>query len=223
MCGRFTLRTPLSLLTQQFLFPPPAADLLTPRYNIAPTQEVAAVRADGHQNREIVLLRWGLIPSWAKEKSIGNRLINARSETVDTKPSFRTALKRQRCLILADGFYEWKKQEGGKQPYHITLADGEPFAFAGLWERWQRGGPRLESCTIVTTEANDAMRSIHERMPVILSPNDYALWLDPSVQDAARVRPLLAPYSEAALRATPVSTYVNSPRNDSPECVVPLS
>ena len=144
MCGRFTLRTPLAKLTQQFLFSSPAAtDELTPRYNIAPSQDVAALRADEHGTRELALLRWGLIPSWAKEKSIGNRLINARAETVHTKPSFRSAFRRQRCLILADGFYEWKTEESGKQPYLITLDDGQPFALAGLYERWRRAGPEI--------------------------------------------------------------------------------
>ena len=160
-----------------------------------------------------------MIPSWAKEKSIGNRLINARGETVATKPSFRSAFKRQRCLVLADGYYEWKKEGKAKQPYHLSLESDEPFAFAGLWERWSASGPTSESCTIITTGAHETLRAIHDRMPVILSPNDYDEWLDPDVQDRDRVLPLLEPDPSTSMRVVPVSTLVNSPRNDTPECL----
>src|SRR5947207_1224429 len=185
MCGRFTLRTPLTVLAQQFLFELgdlPAETQVSPRYNIAPTQIVVAVCA-GTSKRELALFRWRLIPSWAKDAKITSSLINARSETLAEKPAFRTAFSRRRCLILADGFYEWKKEGKQKLPYYFQLAEGQPFAFAGLWDRWR--GPdgsseeAVESCTIVTTTANELCGEIHERMPVILRPSDYDLWLNP--------------------------------------------
>ena len=204
---------------------------LAPRFNIAPTQDTAVVRADrATHERQLSLLHWGLIPSWAKDQSVGNRMINARGETVAEKPSFRTALRRRRCLIPADGFYEWQKTGGAKQPYLIEFDDGRPFAFAGLWESWHSGakpadpgcesaGPVIESCTIITTEASEMMRELHERMPVILDENDYATWLDPALQDPADVAHLIMPYPADSLRARPVSTHVNKPANDDPKCV----
>src|SRR6478752_3793860 len=208
MCGRFTLRTPLTVLSQQFLFELgglPRDDWATPRDNICPTQDVAVVRlAAVGGPRELAMLHWGLIPSWAKDKKIASSMINARCETVAEKPAFRTALARRRCLILADGFYEWKKEGKQKLPFLFQAKEGRPFAFAGLWERWRGCGPErkspddskppLESCTIVTTEANELCRPIHERMPVILDPADYGLWLDPAVTDPQRLLPLLAAY-----------------------------
>jgi putative SOS response-associated peptidase YedK len=225
MCGRFTLRTPLSKLIEHFSIQTQLQLQLAPRYNVAPTQPVAAVRipAPG-QPRELALLQWGLIPSWAEDPSIGNRMINARSESVADKPSFRTAFKRRRCLIPADGYYEWQKQGAKKQPFLIHRPDDGPFAFAGLWEQWRGGdGSAVESCTIITTDATDATRPIHNRMPVILDPSDYALWLDPDVQDRTRLEPLLVPLTSSQLIAEPVSTHVNNPRHEDAQCVQVLS
>ncbi len=222
MCGRYTLTTPLEGLRAIFLFEESLN--LAPRYNIAPTQEVPAVRLGKEDGkRHLTLLRWGLIPSWAKEASIGSRMINARAESVAEKPAFRTAFRRRRCLIPADGFYEWQARPSGpKQPYHIARAAGGPFAFAGLWERWSErgGGAPVESFTIVTTEANRRLSAIHHRMPVVLAPADHAVWLDPdSGPDALQA--LLRPAPEAAFVATPVSTRVNAVRNDDPSLIEP--
>lgn len=195
---------------------------LEPRYNIAPTQPVAVVRLDREgRRREFTLMRWGLIPSWAKDIGIGNRLINARAETLTEKPAFRTAFRRRRCLIPADGFYEWQKQATRKQPYFIGLPDRRPFAFAGLWEHWEGAdGSVLDSCTIITTAANERVRVLHDRMPVILERADFADWLNPSTT-LDRLLHLLRPYPFEML-LYPVSTLVNAPENDRPECIVPL-
>jgi len=225
MCGRFTLRAPASVVAEQFGVLD--AEPLRPRYNIAPTQPVAVVRRGPKSTdapRQLVMLRWGLVPSWAKDPKIGNRLINARAETVAEKPAFRSALRRRRCLVAADGFYEWRQAGKARQPYFIHLVDDRPFAFAGLWELWE--GPDhtvLETCALITTEANALMASIHDRMPVILSPDDYALWLDPAIQDPKELQPLLRPYPSEAMAAHPVSTHVNNPRNDDPRCVAPAA
>jgi putative SOS response-associated peptidase YedK len=203
VCGRFTLRTSLTVLSQQFLFELgdlplgdlPLAKWTLPQLNICPTQPVAAVRQPvDSKKREFSLLHWGLIPSWAKDRKIAASLINARSETVAEKPAFRTALARRRCLILADGFYEWKKDGKQKTPHCFELPERRPFAFAGLWERWRGDGdnsPPVESCTIITTAANDVCSLLHERMPVILDPADYSVWLDPAITDLKRLLPLL--------------------------------
>lgn len=219
MCGRYTLTVSGDALAESFELP--EIPELSPRYNIAPTQEVPAVRVEQEGGpRRLTPLRWGLIPFWADDPSIGNRMINARAETVTEKPSFRTSFKKRRCLVVADGFYEWKKAEGGaKQPYYIRLEDGEPFAFAGLWDRWQREGEEIHSFTILTTQPNDLVKPLHNRMPVILPREAYDLWLDPGVSDADRLLPLLAPYDPEAMEAYPVSRYVNSPANDSPRCI----
>jgi putative SOS response-associated peptidase YedK len=223
MCGRFTLTDPGADLAVQFGLP--EIPDMQPRYNIAPTQPVAAVRVSpGSQAREIVMLRWGLIPFWAKDPKIGAQLINARSETVAQKPSFRAAFRRRRCLVIADGFYEWQKQNGAKQPYFIHLREPRPFAFAGLWEHWKDPDASvLESCTLLTTEPNDFLRPVHNRMPVILYPGDYDLWLDPEVQQPDLLQPLLRPYPARDMSAYPVSRLVNSPGNDTPRCIEPLS
>jgi putative SOS response-associated peptidase YedK len=174
--------------------------------------------------RELQQLRWGLIPSWAKDSSIGSKLINARSETVAEKPSFRSAFKHRRCLVVADGFYEWQKQQGTKQPFYFRLRDEQPFGFAGLWEKWS--SPTQEeiiSCTILTTTANELLQSIHDRMPVILDPKDYDLWLDPEVQTPQPLQSLLSPYPAAAMTGYPVSKLVNSPKHNSPECIMPVN
>lgn len=218
MCGRFTLGSGPEEISRAFGIPRPTD--LVPRYNVAPTQRVAAVRSSG-AGRELVFLRWGLIPSWSRDKAIGARLINARGETVAEKPSFRSAFQHRRCLVLADGFYEWKASGKEKQPYYITLRDGGPFALAGLYERWEGDAEVIESCTIITTGANELMRPLHDRMPVILAPCDHGTWLDAQwpTEDLAR---LLRPYPGDAMRATPVSTRVNSPRNDDAACVEPI-
>ena len=231
MCGRFTLRTPMSVLMKHFQLSLGAdrqLALFEPRYNIAPTQDIVVVRVmDAGGEREAAMLRWGLIPSWAKEPRSGPPLINARSETLAEKPTFRTAFRRRRCLIPADGFYEWQKPPGGavrgkKQPFYIHRRDDQPFAFAGLWESWtaQDSEPlTIESCTIVTTAANQTLQPLHDRMPVILAPGDYALWLDPAVEEPAAVAHLLAPCGDDELAAEPVSTHVNRVANDDPRCV----
>ncbi|MHB0959871.1 MAG: SOS response-associated peptidase [Pirellulaceae bacterium] len=224
MCGRFTLRTPLHRLAEQFLFDLQNADV-APRFNIAPSQPIAAVRVlEPGQPRQLTWLHWGLIPAWAKDRAIANRLINARGETVAEKPSFRAAFEHRRCLILSDGYYEWQKLDspGKKQPYYIQRCDRNPFAFAGLWETWRNeAGAPVETCTIITTNANALTRSIHHRMPVILNHDDYASWLDPGHTDRESLQSLLRPYDSADLEAYPVSTLVNSPRMDSPECIEP--
>ncbi len=218
MCGRFTLRKPSREVAEAFrLF----EDVpLKPRFNIAPTQKVAAVRVDPQKmRREMPLLKWGLIPFWADDPAIGDRLINARSETAASKPSFRAAFRYRRCLIPVDGFFEWQKAGKHKQPYLIGLGRGVLFAFAGLWEDWERNGEVIQSCTILTTEANNLMRPIHERMPVILHPKDYELWLDPGIQDGSKVQHLLRPYPDAEMFTYPVSTWVNDPRHEDEGCV----
>lgn len=221
MCGRFVLIAPGEMLAEQFN----AAEtpVQAPRYNIAPTQPVAAVRLSPQSSeREFTFFRWGLIPSWAKDMKMGARMINARSETVAEKPAFRAAFKRRRCLIPADGFYEWQKLNGGKQPMYIHALDGRPFAFAGLWEIWHAAdGGMLETCTILTTTPNELMAPIHNRMPVIIEPEDYDMWLDPGPrpEDA---RHLFRPYPADKMVAYPVSTTVNSPRNETPSCIAPL-
>jgi putative SOS response-associated peptidase YedK len=220
MCGRFNLRTPASELAKIFALIRTAE--LRPRYNIAPTQPVAAIR-QADDGRELALITWGLIPSWADDPQIGSRMINARAETVAAKPSFRSAFKRRRCLIPADGFYEWKQTgagKGPKQPFHIGRQDGKPFAMAGLWERWAKGaGPAIESCTIITTDANSELRELHDRMPVIIPPDDYDQWLNPNEQEADALMPLLAPYHGDPLEIYPVSRAVNNPRHDDADCV----
>lgn len=193
----------------------------SPRYNIAPTQQVASVRFDPARGRRVLAWqRWGLIPSWAKDMAIGNRMINARAETVASKPAFRKAFTTRRSLIVADGFYEWHATGDGKQPFFIHRRDSGPLAFAGLWERW--GPEQLESCTIITTTANAMMRTLHERMPVIIPPENFSRWLDPNVQDRDTLESMLQPAADDLLVAEPVSTTVNNPRHEVPECVVPL-
>ncbi|MGK7873213.1 MAG: SOS response-associated peptidase [Xenococcaceae cyanobacterium] len=218
MCGRFTQASSVPSISQTFNL----ADvpLQQPRYNVAPTQQVMTIlRLSPDSEREVKMLRWGLIPSWAKDIKIGAKLINARAETVAEKPSFRSAFRHRRCLIVADGFYEWQRQDGKKQPFYFQMKDKRPFAFAGLWERWQVYSDEvIESCTILTTEANEIMRPIHHRMPVILEAKDYDLWLDIQVNQRELLQPLLTPYSES-MSAYPVSTKVNNVRNESPELI----
>ena len=222
MCGRFTLRAKLNLLLQQFAAETSELEDWPVRYNIAPTQDVLAVRGTDDGKRELVPLRWGLIPSWSKDIKIGSRMINARAETVAEKPAFRSAFKRRRCLILTDGFYEWKKEGKAKQPYHISLQSGKPFAFAGLWEIWKvEGQPTIESCTIITTEPNDLMTNLHDRMPVILSPNDFGPWLDTECDDPKQLLPMLDSYPSNEMRYVAVDKHVNNPRHENQECLTP--
>jgi putative SOS response-associated peptidase YedK len=221
MCGRYTLRVPVEKLGEEFSLEENGMEL-QPRYNIAPTQEVAAVLETGGR-RHLELLRWGLIPAWADDPAIGSRLINARAETAPEKPSFRSAFKNRRCLVVADGFYEWKREADGKQPYYVRMERGRPFAFAGLWESWTApDGEEVRSCAIITTEANRLMAPIHNRMPVILPPDHYSPWLDEDLREAEPLRELLRPYERDDLEAYAVSRHVNRPANDDEGCVEPL-
>ncbi len=223
MCGRFTLRATREELAALFQLPMEAIPPWIPRYNIAPTQPVLGVRVLRHRHREMTFFRWGLIPSWADDPGLGSRLINARAETVAERPAFRAAFRRRRCLIPADGFYEWRRVDGQKQPYLVQLHGGRPFAFAGLWERWERAGTVLESCTLITVPANARVAPLHDRMQAILARADYGLWLDPQEQDRERLLALLQPYPASEMEAVPVSRRVNHPRNDDPDLVQPLS
>ena len=218
MCGRFTLAAATEDVAAQFALAemPP----LAPRYNIAPTQPVAVVRVAANGQRELTYLHWGLIPSWAKDPGMGARMINARAETVAEKPSFRAAFRYRRCLVPASGFYEWRKLNGKKQPMYIMARDGGVWGIAGIWERWiASDGSEVESCAILTTEPNELLRPIHNRMPLIIPPEQYTAWLDPHSQRLDMVQPLLQPYPAANMSAYPVSTLVNSPFNDSPDCI----
>lgn len=221
MCGRYTLHTSLEQIIDHFHLQ--QAPEITPRFNIAPSQAVPAVRGDPAR-RELVMLRWGLIPSWAKEEKTGYSMINARAETVAAKPAFRGAFRHRRCLIPADGFYEWKlAADNKKQPYYLRRRDGKIFAFAGLWEHWEgERGQCIDSCTIIVTEANEAVRSIHERMPVILDPADYEAWLNPDHRDTSTLAALLKPSPPEEMEAFPVSRRVNRPTNDDSACIMPI-
>ena len=223
MCGRFTLIAPGEAVAEHFQLS--EIPNLKPRYNIAPTQPVAAVRISPNTgDRELTYFNWGLIPRWAKDPTIGSRMINARSETAAEKPSFRVAFKYRRCLVPADGFYEWQKTNGQKQPVRIQMSDGGLFAIAGLWEHWASpDGSEIESCTLLTTEPNERLRPVHNRMPVILPPEDYDLWLDTGAQHPGEVQLLLRPYPAEEMTFYPVSSYVNNPRNEDPLCIEPLT
>lgn len=198
----------------------------TPRFNIAPTQNVLSIRNDKSGALESVDLRWGLVPSWAKDLKIGARMINARGETVAEKPSFRSAFKKRRCLVLADGFYEWKKEADGKQPYYITRADDQPFAMAGLWEAWRDktidDAPWIQTCTVITTTANEMMQPLHDRMPVILEQSQFDMWLDRKFAEREPLEQMLLPFSSDEMKVTAVSKVVNKATNETSECVVPL-
>ncbi|RMF97883.1 MAG: SOS response-associated peptidase [Gammaproteobacteria bacterium] len=215
MCGRFAFYSPREAVLETFGvdlgFDPP------PRYNIAPSQDIVALRPGAAGERSGAWLRWGLVPSWAQDPAIGNRMINARAETVRSKPAFRAAFRRRRCVILADGFYEWQARNGAKQPWYISAADGRPLAMAGLWERWEGGEQRLESCTIITTEANRTLADLHGRMPVVLAPPQLDAWFGDS--DLDRLETLLRPCPDDRLRCWPVSRRVNDPRHDGPELI----
>jgi putative SOS response-associated peptidase YedK len=222
MCGRFTLFESDKVLSGEFGLS--GIPRLSPRYNIAPSQSVATVRAaPAGTGRELALLRWGLIPSWSKDPSIGNGLINARAETAREKPSFRNAFRRHRCLIPATGFYEWQRLERGKQPYFVRMRDERLFAFAGLWDRWESADKSvIETCTILTTAANAVLAPIHDRMPVILPPAEYERWLDPALQNTDSLGSLLVPFPPEEMMAIPVSPRVNAPSVDDEKCISPL-
>ena len=217
MCGRYSLIADLGALAQRFAFD--ARQLsFEASYNIAPTQQVLTVI--GGDERRGGFMRWGLIPHWAKSASMGARMINARAETVTERPAFRDALRRRRCLVLADGFYEWRRSPGGRSPMRIVMRSGEPFAFAGLWAVWRDpDGNRVPSCTIITTAANDLLAPIHDRMPVVLPPGLEDLWLDRSIDDPDALAGVLSPYPDDALEAYAVSTLVNSAANNGPEII----
>ena len=231
MCGRFTLtdadgaRLRFDIRGADM---PPAIERAdgtadAARYNIAPTQDVLTIRHEGGERRA-EMMRWGLVPSWADSPKAGARMINARAETLAERPSFRAAFRRRRCLLPADGFYEWRREGKSRVPIRFALASGEPFAFAGLWERWEREGePPLLSCAIVTTSANALIAPIHDRMPVILAPDAERVWLDPDIADADALSGLLTPYPPELMRAREASRAVNSPANEGPECLTPVS
>ncbi len=220
MCGRFAQRSDPKRLAKEFKVAE-VPDIET-RYNIAPTQDVLAVR-ESEDGREMTFLKWGLIPSWAKDTSIGARLINARSETVTEKPSFRQAFKQRRCIIPADGFYEWQRTDGKKQPFFFRMRDESSFGFAGLWERWEgQGREAINSCTILTTEANEVLRPVHDRMPVILHPEEYSLWLEGNERERNLLIELLRPYPAEEMTGYPVSPLVNSPRSKGKELIEEL-
>jgi putative SOS response-associated peptidase YedK len=230
MCGRFTLMQPTEAIAavkaaiaspNDQTFNIEKLPELASQYNIAPTQMVAAVLHNPESDkREFQELRWGLIPSWAKDISMGAKLINARAETVAEKPAFRSAFKHRRCLVLADGFYEWQRQNGKKQPFYFRLQDGQPFCFAGLWEQWESPEKeKISSCTILTTVANEVLKPIHDRMPVVLDKKYYDLWLDPQVQKPEALQEVLHPYPASAMTGYPVSTLVNNPKYNNADCI----
>ncbi|MEN6298963.1 MAG: SOS response-associated peptidase [Anaerolineaceae bacterium] len=220
MCGRYSLTADASAIQELFPFLSILVNL-QPRFNIAPSQPVAAIPNDGKQTLDY--FKWGLVPSWAKDPEIGNRLINAKAETLAEKPSFRNAFKYHRCLILADGFYEWAKANGGKTPIYIRLASQKPFAFAGLWDIWHAtDGSELRSCTIITTSANSLVEKFHNRMPVILPADKMLEWINPEPGKPEQLSKLLNPYPAEEMIAYPVSRLVNNPANESPECIIPV-
>ena len=221
MCGRFIRTTPIERYSA--LFSASGSVELKASYNIAPSSQILLARNNAKGGRELVALKWGLVPSWSKEPKTEYSTINARAETVDEKPTFRNAFKSRRCLIASDGFIEWqKKSDGTKQPYFIGLADQKPFAFAGIWERWEREGQILESCAIIVTQANELMKPIHDRIPVILSPDYYDAWMNPKETRSSNLKSLLLPYPSDRMKAYPISTVINSPLNDNSDLILPL-
>jgi putative SOS response-associated peptidase YedK len=218
MCGRFTRTIDVEIVARRFGVAVIEVAAAPPRYNIAPTQPVIVVGDDGH--RYLTEMHWGLIPSWAKDRSVGNRLINARAETLAVKPAFRAALRQRRCLVVADGFYEWQAVGRGKQPFYVLLKGREPFGFAALWDTWTSPeGETIRSCAIVTTEANELLKPIHDRMPAILTRDAEAVWLDPTIQERSILLSLLTPYPAEAMEVRPVSAWMNNPAHDSPACI----
>jgi putative SOS response-associated peptidase YedK len=220
MCGRFSLATEQPILQDQFDFI--INEELDYRYNIAPSQNILVIGSNG-QERVGTKMRWGLVPPWSKDMKIGFKMINARAETLDEKVSFKQPFKKKRCLILSDGFYEWKKQDKEKQPYRFIMKDRLPFAFAGLWECWVKGDKPLYTCTIITTTPNELTKDVHDRMPVILPPSEYDLWLDRDVNDTEKLKSLLVPFNDQLMDVYPVSSIVNSPKNESAKCLEPTN
>ena len=218
MCGRFTLHTPETRIREAFHLDRSAPLGLSPRYNIAPSQDIPIIR-DTDDGREMALARWGLVPHWSKEPKTRYSTINARIETVAEKPAYRTPFRRHRCLIPADGFYEWKRVNGNKIPHHVRMRGGNVFAFAGLWDRWEGEGETLDSCSIIVTTANEVMRTLHERMPVIIAPAHYDLWLDPAITDKDEIMRYLNSAPSGSLQLYPVSTWVNTPKHDDERCI----
>ena len=221
MCGRYVIKTLTQAIIDAFEAVLPPMPELFPRYNVAPSQPVPVVRTAADGRRHLDMLRWGLIPSWAKDAKAQPQPINVRAETVEHRPMFRAPFQRRRCLMAADGFYEWQPTgPKAKRPFYIHRKDDAPFAFAAIWDTWDKGGGSIESCALLTTTPNDLMKPIHGRMPVILRREDYARWLDPQTPRSELVS-LLVPFANDALDAYPVSTAVNSPPNDGPECIRP--
>lgn len=220
MCGRFTLHTPESRIREAFNIEQTAPLGLKPRYNIAPSQQIPIIR-DTETGHVMVMARWGLVPHWSKEPKTKYSTINARIESVAEKPAYRTPFKRQRCLIPADGFYEWKEINGDKIPHHIRMQNGDVFALAGLWDRWEGEGERLESCSIIVMPANEVMKLLHERMPAIIAPAHYDLWLDPRVTDKSEIMTYLNSAPSSQLVTYPISPWVNSPKHDDARCIQP--
>ena len=221
MCGRFTIDISPGLLVE--IFGLAERPVITPRYNVAPTQQVPVIRRYGDGQNHLDFLHWGLIPSWAQDKSIGSRLINARSETVTEKPSFKQAIRYRRCLVLGSGFYEWKQEGKAKQPWLIRLKDGAPMVFAGLWETWKSvEGEAMESCTILTTASNWLVEPLHDRMPVILHPDEYRTWLERHTTDPTSLKKMFQPYPADLMEMWAVSQKVNNVGNDSADLVLPV-
>jgi putative SOS response-associated peptidase YedK len=221
MCGRFACDIPSGVLEEVFKVSVPPD--IPRRYNIAPTSLILAVRGS-EAGSQLVQLRWGLVPSWAKDRSLAGRMINARSESVHEKPAFRQAIRCRRCIIPANGFFEWAGEGKSRRPYYIRTRTGSIMAFAGIWERWRTlEGELLDSCAILTTVANSLIRSIHDRMPVIIRPEEYNLWLDRSITEPEKLKSLYNPYPSELLEMYQVSSLVNTPRNDSVECIAPLN
>lgn len=222
MCGRFSLVAPAIEVAKQFNLV--EVPLLAPRYNIAPSQPVAIIRENSAGFRELSHAQWGLIPSWAKDSSMASKLINARSETVSEKPAFRAAIKSRRCIVPASGFYEWQSLNGKKQPIYIHPTDGKLFAIAGLWEHWKSpDGEEIESCTLLTAAPNTLISPIHDRMPVLLEPEDYALWLNPKQPKTDLFHHLFRPYPAQKMAVYPVAPLVNNPRYDASDCMQPVA
>ena len=220
MCGRFYLDVARDKLKAHYRLK--RVPKLVARFNISPSQDIAAIR-ESKEGRELAILHWGLIPSWAKDVKSHYSMINARAETVASKPAYRAAFRHRRCLIPVSGFYEWHPQDHDKQPYAIQMKDGEPFSLAGLWEHWQgENGKTIESCAVIVTDANALLTPIHDRMPVIIATDDYETWLNPEMQDIDVLNALLYPYPAEYLQAFPVSRDVNNPAHDEPSCIKPI-
>jgi len=224
MCGRFVQNSPIETLQQNFYIRTTASDII-PNYNVAPTQKILTIIKHDNENK-LERLHWGLVPFWAKDISIGSRMINARAETVSQKPSFRNAFRKRRCLIPADGFYEWKGEKGNKQPYYVFTFSDKPFAFVGLWESWtdkkSDEGSVYKSCTIITTAASESILEIHHRMPVILNPKFHEKWLNSEIQDPKELEIILQDGITHDIKYYPVSTFVNSVKNNDPNCIKPI-